>query len=180
MEYPKIVKLENEKLKKLISTKGEIINEGRKLSERIELLEKDMEDIDKAIQAEESKVDIADFDEKAKAITERVNVCIAEMNEVKKGVYERMIAQTDVKLREKYEETKKLKEEIEEERNKVAIKAQKYNDKIIPLSKKAATPFLTEKGDDIETISIQDGWLMLTVFNHYDDFNKQYEKKLTK
>lgn len=168
--------LKNEKLLKLLVEKGDLINKGRAISDDISDLEKQMEEVDITVQAEEKKVDIDDLVEKEKEISERVQKCIDDMNTVKQEIYKRMSEKVDHSLHEKYEALKKEKEDKEEERNKVAIKAQKYNDKIIPLTRKLMTPYLEDLYDDYNTIELKDGEIVATIFNHLDEFKDNFKK----
>ena len=175
--YPKTITIENDKLKNLLIKKGELITIGRTKSEDIERLEKEMEEADKLVQAEEAKVDIADLNEKAKAIGAKVDEAIKEMQAVKQEIFDRMMAQTPPELRTKYDELRKKKEELETERNKIALKAQKYNDKIIPLGKEMMKPFLEDQYDDFETLQLEDGEIVATIFNHLVDWKVNFKKK---
>ena len=173
----KTIKLEDKKLLKLLTEKGDLIDIGRGISDKIESYEKEMEEVDLLVQAEEKKVNIDDLVEKEKEISERVQKCIDDMNAVKKVIYARMSKEVDPELHNRYETLKKTKEDAEEERNKIAIKAQKYNDKIIPLTRKLMTPFLEDKYDDYETIKIEDGEIVATIFNHLEDFKENFKQK---
>lgn len=173
----KTIKLENKKLLNYLIEKGNLIDTGRGLSDRIEELEKEMEVIDEAIKAEEKKVNIDDLVEKEKEISERVQKCIDDMNAVKKEIYERMDKEVDHTLHTKYEDLKATKEKKEEERNKIAIKAQKYNDKIIPLTRTLMKPFLEDEFDDYDTIKIEGGEIVATIFNHLDEYKTNFKKK---
>lgn len=175
--YPKTITLENSKLKDLLTKKGALIDTGRATSVEIEVLEKQMEEIDKQVQEEEAKVDISDLNDVQKAIGEKVDKAIKEMQAVKAQIFERMIAQVPHELHEKYDELKKKKEELETERNKVALKAQKYNDKIIPLARESMKPHLTEQYDDYDTLFLENGEVYATIFNHLVDWKANFKKK---
>lgn len=175
--YPKTVIIESDKLKSLLQKKGELITIGRAKSEEIEKLEKEMEETDKLIQEAEAKVDIADINEKQKVIGIRVDEAIEEMEALKKEIFDRMMAQTSPELRTKYDELRKKKEELETERNKTALKAQKYNDKIIPLAKEQMKPFLEDQYDDYDTLQLQGDEIVATIFNHLIDWRNNFKKK---
>lgn len=174
--YPRTIKLENVKLEKLLKEKGDIIKTGITKSQEIESIEKEMAEIDEKIQEVEKTVNIDDLHQKEADITQEVQEAIAKMEEVKQEIYERMKEKAPNELIKRYEELKKAKEQAENDRNKIAIKAQKYTDKIIPLGKKLMTPHLNEKGDDYDSIKYEDGEIVCTIFNHFDDFEKQYDK----
>lgn len=174
--YPKIIKLENDKLKKYIQSKSELITTGRAISVEIENIEKQLEEIDLKIQEAEKTVDIDDLHAKEKEVSETVEKAIASMEEIKKEIFARMEEKVPQELHTEYDEAKKLKGEKEEERNKIAINAQKYNDKIIPLGKKLMKPYLTDEYEDYDSIKIEDGEVVATVFSHLNDFKNNFKK----
>lgn len=175
--YPKNIQIEHPKLKELIIKKGELVTRGRGVSEEIEQVEKEMEEADKAVQAEEAKVDITDLNDKAKAIGAKVDEAIKEMQGVKQEIFDRMMAQTPPELRTKYDELRKKKEDLETERNKIALKAQKFNDKIIPLGREMMKPFLQDQYEDYDSLYIEDGKVVATIFSHLADFKNNFKRK---
>lgn len=175
--YPKTIELKNGKLKELLTRKGDLITVGRTKSEEIEALEKQMELIDLELQEKEKKVDITDLKDKQNIIVERVNEAIAEMETIKKEIFDRMIKQVSAELRTQYDELRKKKEDLEIARNKIALKAQKYNDKIIPLGKELMKPFLEDQFDDYDSLYLDNGEIYATIFNHLSDFKNNFKKK---
>lgn len=175
--YPKNITIDSDKLKDLITKKGELITVGRAKSVEIQVLEEEMAKVDVKLQEEEAKVDISDLNETQKAIGAKVDEAIKEMEAVKKEIYDRMMTQTSPELRTKYDELKKKKEDLETERNKIALKAQKYNDKIIPLGRQLMKPFLVDQFDDYDSLYIEDGQVIATIFNHLVDFRNNFKKR---
>lgn len=177
MQYPKNITIKNDKLKDLMLKKKELVEKGRGVSEEIETLEKEMEEIDTKLKEEEKKVNIDDFIEKEKAISIKVDEAIKEMNEIKKEIYARMKAEIPPELGIKYDELEKAKEEKETERNKIALKAQKFNDKIIPLSREMLKPFLEDVYEDYDSLYLEDDEIVATIFSHLNDFKINFKKK---
>lgn len=177
MNYPRTVKLENKKLKSLITEKGKLVEKGRAKSKEIEELEKEMIDIEKELMKEENYVNLEKFSKREKKITKRMEKCIQDIEKIKKEIYAKVKAETSQELRDKYDEAKKLKEEKEIERNKIALKAQKYNDKIIPLSRELMKPFLQDEFEDYDTIMIKDGEIVSSIFSHLEDFKINFNKR---
>lgn len=175
--YPKSVKLSNEKLLKLITEKGVLVVKGRAKSEEIELMEKEMAEIDTKLQVEEKKVDITDLLEKEKVISLKVDEAIKEMKAVKLEIFDRMNAQVPPELHTRYDELKKSKEDKETERNKIALKAQKFNDKIIPIGREMMKPFLKDQFEDYDSLYLEDGEIVATIFSHLNDFKSNFKKK---
>ena len=175
--YPKIIKLNDEKLKNLLIQKSDLIISGRAKSEEIEEIEKQMDETEKLLIAEEKKVNLDEFKEREKEITERMNVCIADINKVKSDVYAKIKSETPQDLRDKYEERKKQKEDKETERNKIALKAQKYTDKIIPAARKLMSEFLEDQYDDYDSLKLENGEIVCTIFNHLEDWKDSFNKR---
>lgn len=175
--YPRKITLENDKLKKLLTEKAELITTGRAKSVEIEKLEAEMEILDNQMKEVQKSVDISDLKEKGNLISERMEVCIKEMKDLETEINTRLKEKSPTELIEKYDTTKTQKEELETERNKLALKAQKFNGKIIPLGQKAMKPFLENKYEDFETIQIENGELVATIFSHLNDFEVNFDKK---
>lgn len=175
--YPRNITIENPKLKELILKKGELVAIGRSISEEIEDLEKAMAEGDTKIQEAEKLVNIDDLLEREKAISLKVDEAIKEMKVIKQEIYDRMIKQVPAELHTEYEEVKKKKEEAEEKRNKIALKAQKYNDKIIPIAREMMKPFLKDMYEDYDSLYIEDGEVVATIFSHLNDFRTNFKKK---
>jgi hypothetical protein len=175
--YPRTVQIQNDKLKELITKKGELVEKGRAKSTEIEELEKQMEELNQKLIEKERAVNIDDLLEKEKVQTKIVEECIEKMKVIKQEIIDRMKAQIPPEMGNQYDELKKKKEALEEERNKVALKAQKMNDKIIPLGREMMKPFLTDQYEDFDTLYIEDGEVMATIFSHLNDFKTNFKKK---
>jgi len=174
MEYPKIVKLTNDELKQLIEEKSKLVIDGRAKSEEIEKLEKEMTEIEKQLIEEEKKVDLKEFKKREKAITKRMDKCVKDINDIKKEIYAKVKAGTPQEIRDKYDAVKKQKEEKETERNIIALNAQKYNDKIIPLGRELMKPLLQDEFEDYDTIMIENGEVVCSIFSHLNDFKIRF------
>jgi len=175
--YPRTINLESDKLKKFITEKGVLVNKGRAVSEEIEVLEAEMEAINQKLIEEEKKVDITDIIDREKLLVAKVEEAIKEMDVFKKEIFDRMTAQVPPDLRNKYDEVKKTKEDKETERNKIALKAQKFNDKIIPISRDLMKPFLQDMYEDYDSLYIEDDVIVATIFSHLADFKLNFKKK---
>ncbi len=174
------ITIENDKLKKLLADKGELINEGRATSEEIEKLEKQLEDIDKEVQEIEKKVDTADLEKEATSATENFNEAVRRMDLIKQEIYNRMAKLVPEELSKRYEDTKKTIEELEIKRNKIALKAQKFTDKIIPLARKEMAKFIKDEFEDYESLTLENGIIKGIIFNQVEEFKANYRKRQQK
>jgi hypothetical protein len=57
------------------------------------------------------------------------------------------------------------------------LKAQKYTDKIIPLARKAMSEFLEDQYDDYDSLKLEDGKIVCTIFNHLDEWKANFNKR---
>ena len=181
-EYPRTVVLENDKLKQLIEEKTAIVMQGRELSNEIELLENDMRAVDREIVSIEKSVDTSDIDQEAKEVTEAMNAIMQQMEEVKKKLSKRLREAVPQMLIDQYDEKLKKKAELEEERRRLALKAQKKNDKIIPLGRKLMKPFIQDEYEDYDTLRLEDTEdgkkIIATIFSHLDSFKAAHAKRV--
>jgi len=172
----KKITLTDEKLKKLLKEKSALIYTGRSKSKEITQLEEQMDALDKQLQSEEKKVDLKEFKTREKAISKRMEKCIKDIEAVKTDIYAKIKAETPQELRDKYEELKKQKDDKELERNKVALKAQKYTDLIIPLARELMKPYLENEYDDYETLKLENDEIVCSIFNHLEEWKENFNK----
>ncbi len=175
--YPKTITLESDKLKTLLTKKSELVLTGRAKSEEIEKIEKEMADLDVKLQEEEKKVDITDLNEKQKVIGAKVDEAIKEMNAIKEEIYARMKAKVNPELGTQYDALKKKKEDLESDRKRIALKANKYNDKIIPIGRELMKPHLKDQYEDYDSLYLDNGEIYATIFSHLADFKNNFKKK---
>lgn len=177
MEYPRTVKLENEKLRNLLEEKEGLVIMGQDLTADIETKEAELKKIDEEIQVKEKEVDISDLLEKAKLITEEFNAVVAKMEAHKKTTFERIKAQVPAELYTQYTDTEKAKKKIEEDRNKIGLKIQQKKDKIIPLTRKLMKSHIQNEYEDYDSIRIENGEIVSTIFNHLEDFKLRFASR---
>lgn len=180
MYTPKQIELNDDKLKTLLEKKGVLITEGRTKSERIEEVEKQMKEVDEELVKAEKEIDISDIDANAQDITERFNALKAEMDAVNKAVRERLSEKVPQELKDKYAVLKKELDELETDRNKIAIKAQKYNDKIIPTVRALLKPYVVDDFEDYGAVKIEDGKIIGEVINHLEEYKINFLNKKIK
>lgn len=177
MDYPRTVILEDPKLKKLILEKNDMILEGRSISEQIDTLEKEMSEINDKIVAEEEKIDVSDIMEKGKKLGEQMKVLLKKMDKLKKQVYERKKAGISKELIASFEEKENAKKELESKRNKIALKVQKWKDRIIPMGQRLAKPHLQNEYEDYETLMLdENGNIIVKIFSHLEEWKERFKK----
>jgi hypothetical protein len=172
-----MIELEHKKLRDLILLKDEIVTEGRKLTGEIEKVERE----------------VRVFEEKEKKITGKVepNADLKAEGDELVIVFEKTLKRLEYigkaiekeKLRAIPEDMKlahkallKKIEELERERNKKALKVQKIKDRIIPLVQAEVKPLLKEY-DDIETAQVKGDKVVITTFNHLNDWMRKFKSR---
>lgn len=177
MEYPRTVILEDKKLRTLLEEKDELVITGREASIEIEEKEQEMKSVEDEIKKAEDTADMTDLIENAKVITEEFNAVVQKMEIAKQAMFDRARSAVPPELYTKYEDIKKLKEDLETERNKIGLKIQQKKDKIIPLVQKLMKPYLENEFEDYDGIRIEDGQMIGTIFNHLHDFTNRFKTR---
>lgn len=177
MAEPRTITIDSPKLMKLLREKEDMILIGREKSEDIEAVERDMEALDKQIQEIEHTADTEDLQAEAETITADYNAVQKRMSDMKQKMFERAKAVVPPELVSQYEEKEKEKKVLEKARNKIAQDVQKRLDKIIPLAQKLMKPFLQDDFEDYDTIRIEDGKIVATIFSHLEEFKDRFFKR---
>lgn len=167
--------IDNKKLHNYIIDKDKLVEVGRGISRQIETLDikiKRFEEKEKRITA---KVDVP------KELTDEGEKKIKEVNKLNKEIVELADRIKQIKLaaipkdiEDAHKTLMKEKEKLETERNKIALKVQKIKDMIIPIVQKEVKPKLQDRFDDIETAKAKDGKVVITTFNHLEDFKAKF------
>ncbi len=95
-------------------------------------------------------------------------------------IFDRMKEQTSQEFRTQHEILAKTKAELETERNKKALKAQKIKDRIIPIARRLLGKHLQNEYEDFYDIQLKDGVLVGTIFSHLDEWNKKFKERMKK
>jgi DNA repair ATPase RecN len=169
--------LENKKLHDYIEAKDKLVMEGRGISRQIEML-----DI-KVKRFEEKEKRITEKAKPAKELTDRGDAIVKELKKLDdeldklvKKIQEDKLSAIPKDLETDHKAVMADREKLERERNKIALKVQKIKDKIIPLVRLEVKPLLQDPYDDIETAQIKDGKVVISTFNHIDEFKKRFKK----
>ncbi len=172
-----MIEIENKKLHDWIVSKDELVNEGRKISGKIEAIEKEIEVFEKKEKYITGKVKpdaklVAEGDLLAKGI-EKTMKRLEELGQLIEKQKLDAIPE-DMKLAHKAK--MKEREVLERERNKIALKVQKIKDRVVPLIQKEVKPLLKEY-DDIETAKTKNGKVIINTFNHLDDWKRMFKSR---
>ena len=172
-----MITLENKRLHDLIVEKDSLVNEGRKISGQID----------------EDEIKIKRFEEKEKRITGKVvppkeltdwgdelmrqmRVLETELTKIANDIEDAKLAAVPKEMKAEHLALLKHKENLERDRNKIALKVQKIKDKCVPIIQKEVRPLLKDEYDDIETAKTKDGMVVVTTFNHLADFKAKFHR----
>ncbi len=166
--------LENKKLHDLILDKDVLVAGGRKISQSIEFLEKRILRYQEKEKAITGKVEAPkELSERGDFLSKKIEEYINALEKIAKEIKEAKMSAVPKDMIEEHQKLLVEKEQLERERNKVALKVQKIKDKIIPVVQKYVKPLLGEY-DDIETAKAEGGKITITTFNHLDQFREKF------
>jgi predicted nucleic acid-binding Zn-ribbon protein len=171
-----MIELDNPKLYKLIEEKDALVKSGRKISSELETIQFK---IDKLVEKEKvitGKHENKDLMTKGEIIRLELERAMKKYDEIAEEIRLDKLAQIPKKIEEEHLALMKKREELEAERNKIALKIQKFKDKIVPTLKKLIKPHLKEF-DDTETVEIKDGKILVKTFNYLEDFKTKFKNR---
>lgn len=171
-----MINIENPKLLALLMEKNDLVTSGRKISSQMETIEfkiKKFQDKEKIITA---KIDPKELREKAEALQDAIQKQMKEFDVLAREIQDIKLAGVPAQMKADHLALMKEREQMERDRNKIALKVQKLKDKAVPIIKKEVKPHLQEY-DDIETAEIKDGKIVVKTFNHLEQFRANFKKK---
>ncbi len=174
MTEPLIV--DNKRIHDLIVDKDVLVQEGRKISQ-------DIEDVEKQVKVFENKekkitakvVPPKELTDRGDEVAKQMEKLGDELNEIATKINNSKLDSIPKEMKEEHMALLKAKEKMERERNKVALKVQKIKDKVVPIIQKVVKPLL-EEYDDIETAKIKDGKVIITTFNYLEDWKRKFRR----
>lgn len=173
----KPIEIENKKLVELITLKDDLVTEGRELTTEIEKSEKKIEMFEK----KEKKITAAiapdpELKKEGDALAQQVEVIMTRLQEIGNKINSKKLTAIPKDLELEHKAELKNKEQLEKDRNKIALKIQKIKNKVVPIIQKECKPFLSEF-DDIETAQVKKGIVVVTTFNHLADWTRKFKAK---
>ena len=171
-----MVELENVKLFKLIEDKDALVKVGRKISSELETLEFKINKLQEKEKVITGKYEPKDLLARGEIVRLQMERNMKEFNKVSAEIHQAKLDQIPKSMKDDHYALMKIREEKEEERNKIALKIQKIKDKLIPILKKEITPFLKEY-EDTQTVELKNGKIVVETFSYLEDFKKQFKNK---
>ncbi len=170
--------VENKKLVQYVTDKDALVTQGRQISAEIEKVEKRIATLEIKEKAITSKVQPPkELSDKGETLMKTLQANIKELDEVSAQIRDIKLAGIPADMKKEHEDLMKKREELERDRNKVALKVQKIKDRVVPMIQKEVKPMLKEEFDDIETAKVKDGKLVISTFNHRRDWETKFRQK---
>ncbi len=170
--------IENKKIVELLTEKEALVLEIRKVAGEIESFSNRIKRCEEKEKRITGKVPVPkDLQEKGDKLEKDIHALMDELEKVGKEVENLKLAAVPPELKTEHLDLMKQREDKDREMNKIALKVQKIKDKVIPLIKKEVKPLLKTEYDDIETAKIKDGKLVITTFNHVEDFKRTFRNR---
>ena len=171
-----MIEFTNKRLHDYIVEKDNLVNVGRGISREIEALEikiRRFEEKEKRITGK--VIPPKELTDKGDALVKQVTKLNEELTKIAQEINKSKLDAIPQEMIDDHKKLLKDKEILERERNKIALKVQKIKDRVIPIVQKEVKPLLGEY-DDIETAKTKEGKVVITTYNHLEDFKRKFKK----
>ncbi len=172
----KTIKIEDKRVLKYLEDKDVLVKSGRRISDEIVRIENKITDCETKEKKITEKRQPKELGEKAEALKVQINKLVGEFEKICGAITVDKLSAIPKELEKTHKDLLKLKEEKEQERNKIALKIQKIKDRVVPIIKKHVTPLLKEY-EDIQTAEIKKGEVVVSVYSALDEWKQAYKKK---
>lgn len=169
-----MITLENKKIHDFIVEKDKLVNEGRKISQSIEDVEKKISEFETKEREITSKIEVKELKEKGDALNDECQKKFEELQKIIKQIEEVRLSHIPKEMKDAHMALMTEREKLERERNKLFLKVQKIKDRVTPLIQKVVKPLLKQY-DDIETAKTKNGKVVISTFNRLEDFKKKFK-----
>ncbi len=173
-----MITLENPKVVALLRDKEVIVNEARGCSKELEKLEKQIAKHDDKERAITASVNPTALIEQGNAIQQELEAKLKELEQIGNQIMETKLAAIPKAMLAKHKKLRDTKKTLEEQRSKLAIKAQKIKDKVVPILKKELAGKLAEF-EDIEGAKVVGDKVQIETFNMLTEFEAKLRAKIT-
>ena len=173
-----MITLDHPRLVKLLEEKDLLVSEGRKITrdiENVEMKVKKYENEEKSITAK-IKPDPT-IEERGNRLVNEINERTRELEKLGKEIEQKKLEAVPEEIKKSHLSLLDQKEKLERDRNKIALKIQKIKDKVIPIIQKECKDKLINEFDDIETAKVKGGKIVITTFNHLEDWKAKFRKR---
>lgn len=172
-----MITLDSKKLHDYIVDKDTLVFEGRKISGKIDEIERKIAVFEKKEKEITGKTKPnKELKEEGDKLAKSIETTIKRLEEIGNAIQQKKLEAIPKEMKEEHQGLMKEREKLERDRNKIALKVQKIKDVLVPLVQKACKPLLKEY-EDIETAKAVDGKVMINTFNHLEDWKRKFKSK---
>jgi uncharacterized protein YoxC len=166
----------NKKLREYLVEKDEIVKKARKISVELEVVDKTLEEMKTEQRKFTEECIPSELIAKGDALKDKINKEIEELEKIGKEIQDVKVAAIPKEKVKAYEEMKKTKEGMEQDRAKLALKVQKIKDRVAPIIHKEMKPHLGEY-DDIETATLKGEKILVETFNYLEEWKAKFKEQ---
>lgn len=170
------IKIYNSKILKLLDEKAELVRVGRKESEKIDSLTKEIDELNKEEKLIVEKVEPKELIEEGTALNNKIQEDIKRLQEIGKKVQDIKIESIPKEMRDKHYALRDSREKLERERNKIALKVQKIKDRVIPLIQKEAVKSGLAETEEITEAVPKEGAISIKIVDVVEQFKQTFIK----
>lgn len=172
-----MITIDNKKVHDYIVSKDALVEVGRSISREIELIEIKIKRIEEKEKRITGKVAIPkELTDKGDELLKQLKDIDTKLTEVANQIEKSKLDAIPAEMKKDHEQLFKDKEVKERDRNKIALKVQKIKDKLIPIVQREVKPLLLDRFDDIETAKAKDGKVVISTFNHLEEFKRKFNR----
>jgi seryl-tRNA synthetase len=174
-----MIKIKNPQLLKWIKEKEDLVIKGREISKEIEAVMNECSEYE----AEEKKITAnvkpKELGKKAEALKKEINKKIKEFEKLAEKIRDEKLKAIPKEIKTKHERAMEKKEELERNRNKLALKIQKIKDRMVPIIHQEVKPHL-KKYEDIQSAEAVGDEVVVKIFSYLKDWKKAWDERKKK
>lgn len=159
------------KIKKQID---ETVAAGREKSAEIDEVQKRIDELTNEEMEITGKIEPEDLVKKGDELRDQINVLIKELEEVADGIKKAKLDAIPTEIEKEHLSLNSKREKLEQQRNKLALKVQKFKDKLIPRLQKRVVSEL-EEFEDLLSAELVDGVIEVKKFSHLAEWKKRWQ-----
>lgn len=171
-----MIEIKNVKIVKFLEEKDSLVKEGRAISEKIDTVQKKIQENNKKQLEITAKVEAKELVAEGEALQKQINADLEKLNEIGNKIMKAKLDGIPDKVKVEFFALKEEQEKLEKDRNKIALKVQKIKDRVIPLIHKEVKDKLGEF-DDIESTHLSKGKVIVKTYNKVEELKATLKKK---
>lgn len=171
------IEIENKKMVEWIEAKDVLLNEGLAVLKQLEKVESEITSFQNKEKMITGKISPdATLKEEGDRLANEHAIIEKRLDEIIQSIEKKKMDAIPEKLLADHKEALKKRENLKRDMKKIENKIQKIKDRLVPLMKKEIKPLLQEF-DDVDTPTIVKGKVVFPVYNHLENFKRQYRSK---